>query len=82
MQMKKGYLTGIANRACKLVISAHCNRDALTQVRDLMAQMHAIPTTSMSPHLYPLSHFHIPDAWTVFLSEDPVPTAILALFEK
>lgn len=78
----EGYLVGIPDRACGLIVSAHCSGEALTQVRDLMAQMHATATTPMSPQLYPSSDFHLPDAWAVPMAEDPTPAAILALFGK
>ena len=78
----EGYLVGIPDRACGLVVSAQCTEEALRQVRDLLAQMHATATTPMSPHLYPSSDFHVPDAWAVPVAEDPTPAAILALFGK
>ncbi|RYU81827.1 hypothetical protein [Hymenobacter persicinus] len=78
----EGYLVGIPDRACALVVSAHCTGDALTQVRELMAQMYATATTPMSHELYPSSDFQVSDAWAAPIADDPTPGAILALFEK
>jgi hypothetical protein len=78
----EGYLVGIPDRACGVVVSARCSGEALTQVRDLMVQMYATATTPMSPHLYPSADFLIPDDWSTPIPDDPTSVAILSLFRK
>jgi len=78
----EGYLVGIPDRACGLVVSAQCTGEALAHVREMMKNLHAGATTPMSPHLYPSADFALPSAWVAPAPEDPASAAILGLFGK
>ncbi|MDO7849856.1 hypothetical protein Q5H92_26080 [Hymenobacter sp. M29] len=77
----QGYLIGLPDRACALAVSTQCTEDALMQVQELIAQMHASATTPMSPLLHPSTDFQVPEAWAAPLTGDPTSAAILALFD-
>jgi hypothetical protein len=76
----QGYLIGIPDRACALVVSTQCTGDALTQVQELIAGMHDSATTPMSPLLHSSTDFQIPEAWAVPFANDHTSAAILDLF--
>lgn len=78
----QGYLIGIPDRACALVISTQCTGEAFAQVQDLIAQMHASAVTPMSPLLYPSADFQVPEAWAAPIPGDPTFAAILCLFDE
>ncbi|WP_046242293.1 hypothetical protein [Hymenobacter terrenus] len=78
----EGYWIALPDRACGLVVSTQCTGEALTDVQNLVAHMHAAATTPMSPLLHPSADFQLPEQWAAPLAGDPTFAAILALFEK